>query len=172
MTDRQTDRSALRADDHRARSRSQYNKNHIDKTIHHRTCLPQACHLSSHLIPKHVFPCSRPLKPRGREALQNLLTKRVFTRSSQPTQASTKFAEGAIKPTLFLTPVLPRFHCVTCLPWNVRHLEAREPSYPPVENHHTFSRLVLTSYRSRSTREDYSPVFSRIILPAAPQKLL
>ena len=91
---------------HRTRSRSQHNKNHMDKTI---------------------FPCSRPLKPRGREALQNLLTKRVFTRSSQLTHGSQRVSE---KPTLFLTPILPRFHCVTCLPRKVRHLEAGEPSDP------------------------------------------
>ena len=43
-TDRQTDRGASRADD---RARSQHNKNHIDKTTHYRTCLPQAFHTSS-----------------------------------------------------------------------------------------------------------------------------
>ena len=49
----------------------------------------------------------------------------VFTRSSQLTQGSQRVSE---KPTLFLTPVLPRFHCATCLPRKVRHFEAGEPA--------------------------------------------
>ena len=43
--------------------------------------------------------------PRGREVLQNLEPKRLFTHSSQPTQACTRFAEG-VRDGIFVDPPL------------------------------------------------------------------
>ena len=135
QTDRQTEAHHERMT-HLARSRSQHNKNHLDKTTHYRTCLPQAFHLSSHhLIAKHVSPCSRqrsPSEPSHQDGLHALL----------PTSSSKhKVRRGYRKTYPFLDPGLAA---------------GSLPPDPPVENHHTFSRLVLTSYRSQSTRVDYS----------------
>ena len=48
-----------------------------------------------------------------------------------------------------------RDHQTDRLGW-ARLLESMEPSDPPVGNHRMFSRLVLTPYRTRGTREDLS----------------
>ena len=53
---------------------------------------------------------------------RTFIPKRVFTRSSQPAQASTRFAESKGKTTLSITLVSPRFHCF--------NLSARDCSTP------------------------------------------
>ena len=104
-TDRQTDRQAgaHRADDPpRTIQITTQQESHRQRHTHYRISLLQAFNLSSHLVATHGLP----LTP-GRSSLEaeksfrNSKPKRLFTRSSQPTLASTRFAEGTRKTFLF-----------------------------------------------------------------------
>ena len=96
QTDRQTERqtrieggwpAAQDLDHHTTRRITQA------KTTHNQPCLP----LPSSQITTTLasFLCSQPLWPRGREAFSETSHRRIFTRSSQPTLAITRFAQGS-----------------------------------------------------------------------------
>ena len=99
---------------HRARSRSQHNKNHTDKRqTHCKTCLLQAFNLSSHIVARHclrVTPGRSSLE--AEKSFRTFKSKRLFTRSSQPTQSKYKVRRGRKKNLPFPSPrSCRRFHC-------------------------------------------------------------
>ena len=104
---------------HRARSRWQHNKNHIEKTS-----------ISVHTsLPNIVFPLLpaaqalrqwSPSEPPNRKGSSHAPPKPL-----RQVQGSQRVQE---KPSLPFTKVSLRFHCLTCLPRTVWHIEAEEPS--------------------------------------------
>ena len=137
-----------------ARSGSQHNKNHMDKTTHNQPCLP----LPSSLVTTTpaCFPCSQPLQPSGREA------------SSEPSHAPYNLlrqARGSHRvprePMLCLIiPALPAVSLfnlsgpICSTSWGGRTFR------PPAESVHSLSLSTYSDASPIQALEDYSLVFS------------
>ena len=134
---------------HRAKSRSQHSKNHMDKTTHYQPCLTPGPHLGSPQR-QHVFfaPSLKAEKP-----FQNLHIEFSSHASNLLGQA-----RGSQNPFFSWSRSCRRFHGLTCLPRFVRNLEAGKPSNTQVERFHSFFQRFQTPHLSPGTWEDFALV--------------
>ena len=159
-TDRQTDRSAWRADDpprtiQITTQQEPYGQNNSPPTLS--TTGFSVHHIANMFSLLPTFQASEQRSPS--EPLHTERSSCAPPTYSSKHKVRREFPEN---PSFSWPQSCQRFHCLTCLPLIVRHLEAGEPFGPPVESNHTFPRLVQTPYLHPYTWEGYALVFSSL----------